>query len=66
MVIIPPVANTQTITLKGITGDTGVSLSKTKPSFLHWAVTAGAGTAGLDSFVLTAGSTIAGVELTFL
>jgi len=30
--IIPPPANAQTITLKGITGDTGIPLHKTEPT----------------------------------
>lgn len=54
--IIPPAGNTQSITLKGVTGDTGVALHKTDPSSI-----------GLDSssatFVLTAGAEIAGVRL---
>lgn len=32
VLIIPPSGNAQTITLKGVTGDTGVPLSKTMPS----------------------------------
>lgn len=32
VLIIPPTANTNTITLKGITGDTGVALSKVYPT----------------------------------
>lgn len=32
MLIIPPSSNAGTITLKGVTGDTGVALSKTLPS----------------------------------
>lgn len=34
VLIIPPVANAGTITLKGVTGDTGVLLNKTKPTVL--------------------------------
>ena len=33
-VYILPIGNTQTITLKGVTGDTGIALSKTNPSVL--------------------------------
>lgn len=51
VVIIPPPANANTITLKGVTGDTGVVLSKTQPTVL--ALTAG-GTFGL----LCSGSTV--------
>lgn len=54
--IIPPSTNTDTIILKGVTGDTGVSLHKTDPTSI-----------GLNSptgtFVLTAGAQIAGVRL---
>lgn len=54
--IIPPVGNTQSITLKGVTGDTGVRLHDTDPTSL-----------GLDSsvtsFCLTAGAQIIGVRL---
>jgi hypothetical protein len=53
--IVPPVGNTQTITLKGVTGDTGIALHKTDPTSL-----------GLDSAVtsigLTAGGTITGIR----
>lgn len=54
--IIPPPGNTQTITLKGLTGDTGVSLSKTDPT----SIALGSPTA---TFVLTAGAQIEGVRL---
>lgn len=54
--IILPAGNTQTVTLKGITGDTGILLSETDPT-----------TIGLGSpsatFVLTAGASIEGVRL---
>lgn len=32
--IIPPTANTNGITLKGVTGDTGIAISKTAPTLL--------------------------------
>lgn len=32
--IIPPSANTNAITLKGVTGDTGIPISKTQPTVL--------------------------------
>lgn len=32
--IIPPAANTNPITLKGVTGDTGIPLSRSKPTCL--------------------------------
>lgn len=34
MLIIPPAGNVGTITLKGVTGDTGIALSKVKPTVL--------------------------------
>ncbi len=34
VIVIPPAANTQTLTLKGVTGDTGIALNKTKPTTL--------------------------------
>ena len=54
--IIPPASNIITITLKGVTGDTGVSLHLTDPS----SIALGSPTA---TFVLTAGAELAGVRL---
>lgn len=56
--IIPPAANAQTITLKGVTGDTGVPLSLTQPTWLTLASAA--------AFCLTAGAQIVGVEILYL
>jgi len=53
--IIPPSGNAQTITLKGVTGDTGVPLHKTDPSTIALG--------GVATFVLTAGVGITGVRL---
>lgn len=54
--IVPPSGNTVAITLKGVTGDTGIALHKTDPTSI-----------ALDSptatFVLTAGAELAGVRL---
>lgn len=54
--IVPPAGNTNLITLKGVTGDTGVPLHLTDPSSI-----------GLDStestFVLNAAAQIVGVRL---
>ncbi len=54
--IVPPAGNTETITLKGVNGDTGVVLHLTDPTSI-----------GLDSptttFVLTASAEIIGVQL---
>ena len=55
-IIRPPSGNTQTITLKGVTGDTGISLHLTDPQLLRF------GTAPA-SFVLTAGGTITGLRI---
>jgi len=54
--IVKPAGNTQTITFKGITGDTGVALHKTDPDSISLDTT-------VTSFVLTAGGTITGVTL---
>jgi hypothetical protein len=54
--IIPPSTNTNSITLKGVTGDTGVSLHLTDPT------TVALGTS-VTTFCLTAGATIADVRL---
>lgn len=58
VVVIPPVANTETITAKGISGDTGFQLSKTKPTVIAWETG--------SSFVLTAGAAIAGLKILFV
>ena len=54
--ILPPVGNTQTITLKGVTGDTGVALHLTDPTTVALAAT-------VTTFVLTAGGTITGLRI---
>lgn len=54
--IIPPTGNTETITLKGVTGDTGVVLHKTDPTTI-------ALNSPTDTFVLTASGTITGVRM---
>lgn len=58
VIVIPPATNTQTITAKGVTGDTGFQLSKTNPSVLAWQT----GT----TFVLTAGAAITGSKILFI
>jgi len=57
VVIKPPSGNTQTLTLKGVTGDTGVPVSKVNGTMLAF------DTSPPASFVLTAGGAIANVEL---
>lgn len=54
--IVPPPSNASTITLKGISGDTGVLLHPTQPT----SISLGSPTA---TFVLTAGAQIVGVQL---
>ena len=55
-----PDANAQTLTLKGVTGDTGIPMDKTKPTILSFA--AGTG----RTFGITAGGTVDDVEITWL
>lgn len=54
--IVPPAANTNSITLKGVTGDQGVPLHLTDPTSLALGSTTG-------TFVLTAVTTISGMRL---
>lgn len=54
--IVPPAGNTTTITLKGVTGDTGVQLHDTDPTTI-------AIDDSVTSFCLTAGAIIQGVRL---
>ena len=53
--IIPPSGNTTLMTLKGVTGDTGVPLHKTDPTSLGLDTT-------LTTFVINAAAVIAGVK----
>lgn len=55
-IIIPPSGNANTLTLKGVAGDTGILLHKTDPTTI-------AIDTGVTSFVLNAGATITGVRL---
>ena len=59
MLFIPPVANSDTITLKGVTGDTGIPLSKTEPSYISLDAAGG-------DILLVAGAEIAGCEVYLL
>jgi hypothetical protein len=54
--ILPPSGNAVSITLKGVTGDTGIRLHNTDPSTI-------AVDSSVSTFVLTAGNTITGVRL---
>jgi hypothetical protein len=49
VIIVPNPANTQTLTLKGINGDTGIPLSPVAPTMISWPASPPA------TFVLTAG-----------
>jgi len=55
--IIPPDNNSETLTLKGLTGDTGIALALTAPCSLSLA--------GVTTFVLTAGGTVTGVRFIY-
>lgn len=54
--VIPPSGNTTSITLKGVTGDTGIRLHNTDPTTI-------AIYSDVTSFCLTAGAAIQGVRL---
>lgn len=54
--ILPPAGNVQTLTLKGVTGDTGVAIHLTDPTTIALA-------SSVASFVLTAGGTITGLRV---
>lgn len=58
--LIPPIGNATAVTLKGVTGDTGVALSLTCPTFIPFTVTPP------SSFVLTAGGAITGYKLAWV
>lgn len=54
--IIPPTGNTTSITLKGVTGDTGIRIHNTDPTTV-------AIDSSVTSFCLTAGAALQGVRL---
>ena len=56
LTIIPPTGNVATLTLKGLTGDTGVPLHLTDPSSIALA-------GSFASLVITAGATVTGLRL---
>lgn len=58
VLILPPSGNVQTITLKGVSGDTGIAQSVTKPVLLSLS--------SVSTFVLTAGGSITGVILVWM
>jgi hypothetical protein len=53
--LVPPVNNAVTMTLKGITGDTGIALSLVNPAHISLS--------GVSTFVITAGGTISNFRL---
>lgn len=59
VILQPPSDNEETITLKGVTGDTGIALSLTGPSFLCFETAP-------STFVLTCGDAIVGFRLTWI
>lgn len=59
VIIIPPPGNTQGITFKGVTGDTGVLMHPTYPSVF----TLGS---GVTSFVLTVAGTVTGIKFIWI
>lgn len=60
VVIAPPAGNIVTLTLKGVTGDTGIALSLSAPTLLQFATTPP------TSFVITTNNTITGMRLFWL
>lgn len=54
--IVPPSGNTDSITVKGVSGDTGIRIHNTDPTTI-------AVDSSVTSFVLTAGAQITGVRL---
>lgn len=56
--IIPPAGNTATLTLKGVSGDTGVGIHPTDPTSIGIAT-------GTTSFVLSASAGVAGLRIVF-
>jgi hypothetical protein len=58
-IFTPPSDNAETLTLKGVTGDTGVKLSETSPVVISLDGSA-------TTFGITAGGTVAGCSLQFL
>lgn len=57
-VFVPPSTNTQTLTLKGISGDTGIAMAVNKPALIPLSSVA--------SFVITTNGAVTGCEFIFL
>jgi hypothetical protein len=58
VICIPPIANTETVTAKGVSGDTGFLLSSTRPTIIAWQ--------SGSSFVLTTSAAIAAYKVLFV
>lgn len=58
--LVPPAGNIVTLTLKGVTGDTGIALSLTVPTFLPFTSTPP------TSFVITTSNTVSGFLLLWI
>ena len=58
--IVPPASNAVAMTLKGVTGDTGISLHLTSPTFITFAV------ATSRTFCLTAGATLTDIKFVWV
>ena len=58
VIVIPPAANAVALTLKGVTGDTGVPLDLLNPTLVSLPASPG-------TFVLTAGAILNGLELLY-
>lgn len=54
--IKPPTTNTQTLTLKGVTGDTGIAIHKTDPTSIAFET-------GVLTFGITAGGAVTGLRI---
>ena len=59
VIIQPPTANSNTITLKGGSSDAGIQISPTAPTVMSFAASA------VATFVLTASASTAGTQITF-
>lgn len=54
--IVPPTGNTVSLTLKGVTGDTGIALHLTDPTNIALA-------SSVTTFILTTNNTLTGIRL---
>lgn len=59
VMITPPSGNTQALTLKGVSGDTGIAISKTKPTLLSFDTPPA-------NFVINAAGSVTGCVFAFM